>query len=114
MKQRSEGMPHTSLRRRSFEVFAVILVLGMAVRLLLLLYTANLEPKIADERQYLQLATSILHGRGYAWSTGEPTSLRPPLYPTFVAAVWTVARSTRPWVSTRRWRFLPLTFLAPS
>ena len=28
-------------------------------------------------------------------------------------ALWTLASSTRPWVSTKRWRFLPFTFLAP-
>ena len=29
-------------------------------------------------------------------------------------ALWTLALSTNPWVSTKRWRFLPFTFLAPS
>lgn len=29
-------------------------------------------------------------------------------------ALWTLAMSTKPWVSTSRCRFLPLTFLAPS
>ena len=29
-------------------------------------------------------------------------------------ALWTFARSTRPSVSTSRWRFLPRTFLPPS
>ena len=32
----------------------------------------------------------------------------------WMLALWTLASSTNPCVSTRRWRFLPLTFLAPS
>lgn len=72
-------------------VAAAIVLAGAALRLLLLFYTGDLEPRIADERQYLQLATSIVHGRGFAWSTGEATSLRPPLYPVFIAGVWSVA-----------------------
>ena len=71
--------------------FAGVLVLGLAVRLVVLWQTSDVGLKILDERQYAQLAGSILRGDGLAWAPGEPTSLRPPLYPAFVAAVWRIA-----------------------
>lgn len=61
---------------------------GLAVRLVILSQTGDLGPRIADEQHYVELAGSLADGRGFAWATGEPTSLRPPLYPAMVAAVW--------------------------
>ena len=46
---------------------------------------------IVDEQHYAQLASSLRAGDGFAWGPGQPTSLRPPLYPALLAAVWTVA-----------------------
>jgi 4-amino-4-deoxy-L-arabinose transferase-like glycosyltransferase len=42
---------------------------------------------IVDEQHYTTLASSVLRGDGFAWRAGEPTSMRPPLYPFFVALV---------------------------
>ena len=64
-----------------------VLAAALAIRLLLLVGTASLGPQIADERDYLQIATSLVAGRGFAFESG-PTSLRPPLYPAFIAVVW--------------------------
>jgi 4-amino-4-deoxy-L-arabinose transferase-like glycosyltransferase len=72
-------------------LLAAALLVGLVVRLLILWQTDALDARIADERQYLQLASSIHEGRGFAWASGAPTSLRPPLYPAFVAGIWTVA-----------------------
>jgi 4-amino-4-deoxy-L-arabinose transferase-like glycosyltransferase len=69
-----------------------ILGLGLVVRLAVLPATTSLGPRIADERQYHELARNLADGRGFAFEAG-PTSLRPPLYPAFVAAVWTVTGS---------------------
>jgi 4-amino-4-deoxy-L-arabinose transferase-like glycosyltransferase len=66
------------------------LVLGLVVRIGILWHTAGQGLKIADEQQYAELATSLLDGRGFAWASGELTSLRPPLYPGFLAALWHV------------------------
>jgi 4-amino-4-deoxy-L-arabinose transferase-like glycosyltransferase len=68
----------------------VLLAIGLAARMVALSGSRDLGLHIADERQYATLAESLLSGRGFAWSTGELTSLRPPLYPAFVAAIWSV------------------------
>ena len=69
-----------------------IVVAGALVRLAVLPATASMDLRVADEVHYHQLATSLVEGRGLAFESG-PTSLRPPLYPAFVALVWTVTGS---------------------
>ena len=75
-----EGSKHTSL------VF--LLFLGLVVRLVFLHQTSEMGLEITDEEHYHQLGSSILSGWGLAWGPGEPTSIRPPLYPAFLALVW--------------------------
>lgn len=65
-------------------------IVGLAVRLVILWHTSALGPKIIDEGQYTRLAKNMLAGNGFAWSAGAPTSVRPPLYPALLAALWTV------------------------
>ena len=68
---------------RRYELPAV-LILAAAVRfLLLLLWSPDLS---GDALDYDRLARALIEGRGYVNARGEPTSLRPPLYPAFVAA----------------------------
>ena len=68
---------------RGYELPAV-LALATALRLLLLAFWT---PELSgDALDYDRLARSLLDGRGYTNSRGEPTSWRPPLYPAFVAA----------------------------
>jgi 4-amino-4-deoxy-L-arabinose transferase-like glycosyltransferase len=68
---------------RRYELPA-ILILAAAVRLLLVpLWSPELS---GDASDYDRLARALLEGRGYVNARGEPTSLRPPLYPAFVAA----------------------------
>lgn len=69
-----------------------ILVGALVVRLVVLAMTPGLGIRIADEHHYHVLATSLVEGRGFESSFG-PTSLRPPLYPGFVAAGWTISGS---------------------
>src|SRR5258707_9213718 len=71
-------------------VLRYALVLGLAVRLLVLASTSTLDTKIVDEQQYAQLATNLQAGYGLAWAPGNLTSIRPPLYPAFLAAVWSI------------------------
>jgi 4-amino-4-deoxy-L-arabinose transferase-like glycosyltransferase len=66
-----------------------LVAVGLLIRLAGLAGTADLGTRILDEVDYRTLATSIVDGRGFAFESG-PTSLRPPLYPAFVAGVWAV------------------------
>jgi 4-amino-4-deoxy-L-arabinose transferase-like glycosyltransferase len=68
------------------------LIIGVAlvVRLAALWASAGMELQIVDEQHYHQFATSLAHGDGFAWGPSQPTSIRPPLYPMVVAAIWRV------------------------
>jgi hypothetical protein len=68
---------------RRYDLLAV-LTLAAAVRfLLLLLWSPELS---GDALDYDGLAHSLIDGRGYVNARGEPTSLRPPLYPASASA----------------------------
>jgi 4-amino-4-deoxy-L-arabinose transferase-like glycosyltransferase len=74
---------------RARRVLFLAFVLGLAVRVAILANTGALGTKIVDEQHYSQIAQNIAGGNGFAWGPGEPTSIRPPLYPGLLAAVWT-------------------------
>ena len=76
--------------RRPARALAIVFGAGILLRLAILANTAGLPIRIADERHYHLLATSLVEGRGFSFESG-PTSLRPPLYPAFVAALWTMS-----------------------
>jgi 4-amino-4-deoxy-L-arabinose transferase-like glycosyltransferase len=65
-----------------------VVCLGLVVRVLLVGASADLGTPIVDEQHYVSLATSLADGHGFAWGPGAPTSIRPPLYPFFIASVW--------------------------
>jgi 4-amino-4-deoxy-L-arabinose transferase-like glycosyltransferase len=73
---------------RRLTVLGALVVLGLAIRMVILWDVQRLPATIADEQQYVLLAHSLVAGDGFAWGPGRPTSLRPPLYPFLVAAVW--------------------------
>jgi 4-amino-4-deoxy-L-arabinose transferase-like glycosyltransferase len=77
---------------RTVRALAIVLAAGVLLRLAILATTGDLSLRIADESHYHTLATSLVEGRGFAFESG-PTSLRPPLYPAFIAAIWTIAGS---------------------
>jgi 4-amino-4-deoxy-L-arabinose transferase-like glycosyltransferase len=77
-----------------------VLAVALAIRLVLLWGMAGVGLRVSDEYDYAELARSIRTGDGFAWAradatpmrpAGRATSLRPPAYPAFVAAVWTLA-----------------------
>ena len=68
----------------------LILGVGLLIRLTLLYSTSHTGLMIVDEQHYHTLARNLLHGHGFAWAPGELTSIRPPLYPFFVALIWTI------------------------
>jgi 4-amino-4-deoxy-L-arabinose transferase-like glycosyltransferase len=68
-----------------------ILAAGFALRLVLWVGFVGVEPRIADEKDYVELGRQIAVTGEYAYRPGVPTSLRPPLYPAMIAAVYAVA-----------------------
>lgn len=65
-----------------------ILGVGAVARVLLWLWFAPIAPQIHDEQAHVVLATNLIEYGEYAFDPGHPTSLRPPLYPGFVAATF--------------------------
>jgi 4-amino-4-deoxy-L-arabinose transferase-like glycosyltransferase len=72
-------------------LFVALLALGLVLRVAVLSQTETLGTPIVDEQHYTRIAGSLLSGDGFGWGPGRPTSIRPPAYPAFVAAVWAVA-----------------------
>src|SRR5262245_27682350 len=68
----------------------VAFVIGLLVRLATLTASSGLGTRIVDEQQYAQIARNMVSGHGFAWGPGQPTSIRPPLYPALLAGVWAV------------------------
>lgn len=75
----------------------IILAAGLIIRLVLLSHMDEMGVRVVDERHYFQLATGIFSGWGFAWGPEVPTSARPPLYPAFLALVWTVIGEKSIW-----------------
>src|SRR5262245_59035737 len=75
---------------RSRRVLQVAIVVGLVVRVALLASTGSLATKIVDEQHYAQIAENLVAGHGFGWGPGKLTSIRPPLFPGLVAAVWTM------------------------
>jgi 4-amino-4-deoxy-L-arabinose transferase-like glycosyltransferase len=92
-----EKTPVSSFWQRGHQhknlLLAAAVLVGLALRLLILVETRGLDTVILDEQQYRQIATNILAGHGFAWGPGDPTSIRPPLYPALLAGTWRVAGS---------------------
>lgn len=65
------------------------LALGLILRLAILAQTGGLDTVIGDELQYRQIADSLVAGDGFGWGPDRLTSIRPPLYPGLLAAIWT-------------------------
>lgn len=72
------------------QVLGLVLLAGLVCRLVLLAATAHVALKTDDERDYFELARSIVDGRGFSMAALGTTSIRPPLYPAFIALAWRV------------------------
>lgn len=83
--------PGHETARSSVRPLGWVLVSALLLRLALVWGTVETPLKIVDEQHYATLAHSVVQGHGFAWQDGEPTSIRPPLFPFVVAGVWSVA-----------------------
>jgi len=91
------------LTRRVPRTALVLLALALAVRLVFIVATPGYTPR-HDDRDYDRLACGLVAGKGYTrhgpptkekacsdGPTGPPTAFRPPGFPMFLAAVYTVS-----------------------
>ncbi len=76
--------------RQHLKSLALIFAAALALRLGLVLATRDLGIALDDMFQYDALAESIRTGQGYTWYSGIPTAFRAPLYPLFLAAIYTL------------------------
>jgi 4-amino-4-deoxy-L-arabinose transferase-like glycosyltransferase len=67
-----------------------VLAVGLVIRLAILASLSGFGTPNVDEQDYVALAKNILQGNGFAREAGQPTSIRPPLFPGLVAATWWV------------------------
>ena len=77
-------------RSLSGRVLCVAAVLGLALRLVILAARRASSPRSSTSSTSLNWPTNLVRGNGFAWGAGELTSIRPPLYPAVVAAIWRV------------------------
>ncbi len=80
-----------ALARGEFVRLGGVLLVGLIVRLLLLWRFADVGLAIHDERDYDQIAVSLATRGEYGFAPGQLTSIRPPLYPAFLASIYRVA-----------------------
>lgn len=66
----------------------IILFIGLTLRLILLTYFWDKPLKIVDETHYQTIAEHILYNHEFSLETGNPTSMRPPLYPAFLSTIY--------------------------
>ena len=69
---------------------AMVLVLGLVLRLGLVAWLHGHPLYVWDERDYDLLATNLVQHGEFSFVPGTPVSLRPPLYPATLAAVYSV------------------------
>jgi 4-amino-4-deoxy-L-arabinose transferase-like glycosyltransferase len=69
---------------------AIVLALGLVLRLALVAWLHGQPLYVWDERDYDVLATNIVQHGEFAFVPGTPVSLRPPLYPAALALVYSV------------------------
>ena len=73
---------------RNTKVFLSLIFISALLLRLAILYTLPSPELSADASQYNEIATSISEGKGYSLENGEPTAIRPPLYPFFLAGIY--------------------------
>lgn len=77
-------------KARDLKFVGVVFVVALVVRLVPVLLSGGMGIALDDMFQYDALAESIRHGEGYTWYGGIPTAARAPLYPLFLAMIYTL------------------------
>lgn len=72
----------------SNQMLAVILFLGLGLRLTWALVTPSIP--VSDFAWYNRVAYNLAAGLGYVANAGTPTAFRPPAYPVFLAAIYSL------------------------
>jgi 4-amino-4-deoxy-L-arabinose transferase-like glycosyltransferase len=80
----------TAASFRPWRAVAMLLLAGLAVRVPIWFAFEGLAERNHDGQHYNRLALRLLETGMYTEASGEPASLRPPLYPAFVAGVYWV------------------------
>jgi 4-amino-4-deoxy-L-arabinose transferase-like glycosyltransferase len=75
-------------RRGPARALLALVLAGALLRLALWAWFWDIPPHIADEKDYTGLAATLARHGEFAFRPGEPVSIRPPLYPAVVAAVY--------------------------
>ncbi len=70
---------------------AGILLLALLLRIGVCWFFQGVGLQVWDERDYNQIAVNLATSGEFAFEPGQPISLRPPLYPAMLAAVYSVA-----------------------
>lgn len=65
-----------------------ILCIGLILRVLSLFYFWDMPLTIVDENHYQAIAEHLINDQQFALESGEPTSIRPPLYPAFLSGIY--------------------------
>jgi 4-amino-4-deoxy-L-arabinose transferase-like glycosyltransferase len=67
-----------------------VLLIGALVRLLLIVWFHGQPVYIADAKEYNAIALNLFEHGEFAVTPGQPTSIRPPLYPALLAGIYRV------------------------
>jgi 4-amino-4-deoxy-L-arabinose transferase-like glycosyltransferase len=78
-------------RSQARTALAWIVLIGAVARIVLWLAFRGVAPQVWDEHDYDRLAVNLVRHHQFAYEPGHPISLRPPLYPAVVAAVYQIA-----------------------
>ena len=77
-----------ALERHDLRFLVILFVVALALRLIPISLTTDMGIALDDMVQYDALAESIRLGKGYTWYGGIPTAFRAPLYPLFLALIY--------------------------
>ncbi len=78
---------------------SLIVALSLSVLLqgyLIIARPLSAGPITVDSREYISIASHLVHEGTYAHDQEAPTRMRQPLYPLFLAAIWAVAGNLHP------------------
>jgi 4-amino-4-deoxy-L-arabinose transferase-like glycosyltransferase len=79
-------MDHIKITKKLFSPLSLTIASALLFRLAIVVFFTP--PLLQDETEYLAIAQSLYHGNGFSID-GAPTAYRAPVYPAFIATVFT-------------------------